>query len=447
MMRSFGLSEETAMDVLWEIYNPRCKPAWEWDDLETKVRNAYRYATSAPGNCTDEYQELKRQDVADLFQPAGAVDPDETAPPMPEGLHTAVSYRDRPPADWLIKGVHATGSYTVASGRSQAGKSFVELAMALSLATGKAWLGQEVEKTSVVVYIAAEGQDRIDADIEAWCKQFGVKRETLADCFFIYDRAARLNTEAGKKALADLLNYVHYAADGRHIQIWFDTLKRNMRGGVSQETETSDVLATVHDLTRNGYGVTLIAHHGRGHGETKGLTEWEDDADFVRHYTGTVRDRSTQVEFAKVKRGQDGWSLAVEYAGHDLGNGVTTLVAAAGKKVEASPSSEHRQEDITPLVDHAVLRFLSENKLREYSDTALADAVACDDELKGKPGASSSSIRQKYLPSLRESRSDCGHCYDRHKRKWRYIEPQGRNVKLFNVVGGGKRQRRATNAA
>lgn len=68
MMRSFGLSEATAVDVLHDIYNPRCQPPWDYEDLQVKVANAYRYATSAPGNCTDEYQRLKRREDVEIFQ-------------------------------------------------------------------------------------------------------------------------------------------------------------------------------------------------------------------------------------------------------------------------------------------------------------------------------------------------------------------------------------------
>ncbi len=447
MMKSYGISKELAFDLMWEHWNPRCNPPWdssEADHLETKIKNGYSYNTSPPGNCTQAYHIACTKD---LFKPVSApVDPDGDAPPIPEGLFNVDGLATRPVPPFSVEGVKVAGKYSIASGRSQAGKSFSEMALALSLATSVPWLGLEIYQPAHVLWIAAEGQDRIDHDVEAWCREFKVDRATLHDRFFMFERSARLNTDDGKRKLSELLGYVgwHAARSDEPVEVWFDTLKRNMRGGVSQEEPTSDVLATVNDLSANGYGVNLIAHHGRGHGETKGLTEWEDDADFVRHYTGTVRDRSTQIKFSKVKRGEDGWSLAVEYAEHQLSEDASTLVAAHGKRVEETTASTVKgdQADLTPLVDAAVLRFLSGNALAKYSNDALAKAVACDDELKGIVGASGSSIRQKYLPLLRENHSDCGHCYDPRTSRWRYVEPEARHAEMFKVIDGGRSGRK-----
>jgi energy-coupling factor transporter ATP-binding protein EcfA2 len=39
-----GISETLAFDMMTDGWNARCDPPWQHDDLETKVRNAYRYA-------------------------------------------------------------------------------------------------------------------------------------------------------------------------------------------------------------------------------------------------------------------------------------------------------------------------------------------------------------------------------------------------------------------
>jgi hypothetical protein len=212
--------------------------------------------------------------------------------------------------------------------------------------TGKPWLGEPVKETGVVVYVAAEGQGRIWRDVCAWCAEFGVDPEGLRGRFFIYDRSARLNTEAGRAALDDILSYIKHITGRPPILAVFDTLRRNMRGGVSQEDPTSEVLHAVNDLQVMGVAVTLVAHHGRGHGETKGLTEWEDDADQVRIYNGTVRDGTTEIEFKKVKSSEDGWSIAVEYTTHELPDGTTTLVAVTGQRKEQDSTNNASKETI-----------------------------------------------------------------------------------------------------
>jgi hypothetical protein len=275
--------------------------------------------------------------TANMFEAHSAKSkPEETrgAVAKPAGLFDGPEYADRPEPQWLIRNIAVEAGYSIASGRSQAGKSFCELAQALSIATGKPWLGEPIEKMGPVLYVAAEGQGRIWKDVRAWCAEFEVDPESLRGRFFIYDHSARLNTDAGRDALSDILGYIEHIAGRPPILAVFDTLRRNMRGGVSQEEPTSEVLHAVNELQAAGIAVTLIAHHGRGHDETKGLTEWEDDADQACIYHGTVRDRTTSIEFKKVKNSEDGWSLAVKYTTHQLPDGTTTIVAVAGRRKE-----------------------------------------------------------------------------------------------------------------
>ena len=52
LCRDHLLSQEVAYQVLWEVYNPRCRPPWEPRELRTKVKNAYKYATLPAGTMT-----------------------------------------------------------------------------------------------------------------------------------------------------------------------------------------------------------------------------------------------------------------------------------------------------------------------------------------------------------------------------------------------------------
>lgn len=48
-VKDLGVSEQAATMLMWEHWNDRCSPPWTADDLETKVRNAYRYGQNPPG--------------------------------------------------------------------------------------------------------------------------------------------------------------------------------------------------------------------------------------------------------------------------------------------------------------------------------------------------------------------------------------------------------------
>ena len=47
--RDFGLSEDTTLKIMKNIYNPSCVPPWSTDQLKSKVANAYQYASGTQG--------------------------------------------------------------------------------------------------------------------------------------------------------------------------------------------------------------------------------------------------------------------------------------------------------------------------------------------------------------------------------------------------------------
>jgi hypothetical protein len=160
---------------------------------------------------------------------------------------------------------------------------------------------EPVKITGPTFVVVAEGQPRLWPDVEVWCAIHGVKPESLQDKFFIISRAARLNKPEGQKMLDEALRYIEQTTVRLPTYGHFDTLRGNMIGSVSDEKDAGAVLEEVSKLQARGIAVTLIAHHGRGHDETKGCTEWEDGADAARRYDGTVRGRDTKIKLAKVK--------------------------------------------------------------------------------------------------------------------------------------------------
>jgi hypothetical protein len=412
--RSFALNAETAVNLAWNIYNPRCDPPWrddEYEDFERTITSGHRSASSDQGNLTEDWRKLKTQERIDatrrLFeenQKNGTnVGP---TPAKPEGLFDGPDYAERPAPKWIIPGAMTEESYSIASGRSQAGKTFGELPRELSICTGQPWLGLSIETMGPTLYVAAEGQGRIWKDVRAWCAEFNVDPETLRGKFFIFDRGARLNTNEGREALQAVLEYIKNVTGRYPISVTFDTLRRNMRGGVSQEEPTSDVLHAVNELLAQGIAVTLVAHHGRGHGESKGLTDWEDDADQVRHYSGTVRNDSTVVTFHKVKQAEDGWALAVEYITHEFPDRTTTKVAIRGTRV-AAPDSEivegagamGRANTYADVLE----RVLLESKSQVLGPSATAHAMREMLRADGHKPPNADTIRKKFLYKVRDA--------------------------------------------
>ena len=62
--RSFGLSPEATYILMDEIYNPRCKPEWDENELKLKVFNAYSYDTAPLGinNPQADFKDIPAQE-------------------------------------------------------------------------------------------------------------------------------------------------------------------------------------------------------------------------------------------------------------------------------------------------------------------------------------------------------------------------------------------------
>ncbi len=51
-LRDMGVSPGVALDLMSRFYNGRCQPPWDFEDLQTKVANAYKYASNPVGTDT-----------------------------------------------------------------------------------------------------------------------------------------------------------------------------------------------------------------------------------------------------------------------------------------------------------------------------------------------------------------------------------------------------------
>jgi len=65
----FGLSQEKALALMLEHYNPRCTPEWDPADLREKIRNAFSYSTGSYGQAlpTTDFKKVEAQGVHPLW--------------------------------------------------------------------------------------------------------------------------------------------------------------------------------------------------------------------------------------------------------------------------------------------------------------------------------------------------------------------------------------------
>lgn len=160
-----------------------------------------------------------------------------------------------PSPSWLIEGHLPEGRLAVLYGPPGAGKSFVALDWALSIAHGVDWLGIST-KQGPVVYIAAEGSAGLWQRVRAWQKAHSVELSSK-DVYFLAEAAQLMETQPVDKIIRTLSQLPQ-----RPALVVFDTLARCMAGG--EENSAKDVGRTISnvDRIRSEVGATvLLVHH------------------------------------------------------------------------------------------------------------------------------------------------------------------------------------------
>jgi hypothetical protein len=174
-LRDFGLSEETAFDLLLDEYNPRCEPPWSPDDLHVKVENAYRYASGSPGSAHP----------AATFSGVEVIPLPPTAPSVllqiPETSATAYQFgnmlrreemTERP---WILGDVLISQVVSLLVGAGGTGKSLLSLTIAAHVVLGRPFLGWEVKRSGrVVVYDAEDSREEQSRRLHAICAVYGL---------------------------------------------------------------------------------------------------------------------------------------------------------------------------------------------------------------------------------------------------------------------------------
>ena len=93
----------------------------------------------------------------------------------------------RPPRDWLVRHRMMRKHTTVTAAAPGVGKSTLTIEEAVSLASGRDFLGFGISRPHKVAVINnEETRDELERRIEATCAHFGVPFESIAETFFLH---------------------------------------------------------------------------------------------------------------------------------------------------------------------------------------------------------------------------------------------------------------------
>ena len=253
------------------------------------------------------------------------------------------------PVRWLIDKVLPVGSFSALYGPPGSFKSFHALHIAHCIATGTAWMGNEVTEAGGVLYIAGEGFGGVGARIKA-CKQH---HQTEAGAP-IYVIRHQLNLRSSVEDFNALMLAVETLVMDTGIDfklIVIDTLARSFGGG--DENSASDMMqfvVTCGHIQKIVQDAALMILHHSGKDSSRGMRGSSALLGAVDTELELIRFEDSMkgiIRTAKQKDGEDGTRTGFEMVTVELappagslhiGEPITSLA------VQASEIGEHEDQ-------------------------------------------------------------------------------------------------------
>lgn len=181
------------------------------------------------------------------------------------------------PIDWLITDIIEKPVLGMIFGDPGAGKSFVALDWAASIATGSKWHERKVAKGGVA-YIAGEGFAGIKRRLKAWSKHRDVDLKGAG--LYVSRRAVNFGDA---RALGELHGELD-AQPERPVLVVVDTLQRMTPGLDQNSVKEAGLFIGACDRLKEKYDCTVLVVHHSGHADKgramgsmafKGSVDWE----------------------------------------------------------------------------------------------------------------------------------------------------------------------------
>jgi len=212
-IKDFGVSEESALELLVEYWNENNDPPWEIDDLAKKIANAYAYGQNDLGSATEEARDAEWTERYSAFDEFDG----ETTPKVEKtddedwGLFSSATEEESgksegdsstlfrftdlkpgeaPPRKWLIEGWIPEKAVSSVYGAPGVGKSLITLDLALSVAFGVPWFGLPASDPTPTLFVSCEDdQDEMHYRASAlWKKPVHVPNLGKSAEFYCWDR-------------------------------------------------------------------------------------------------------------------------------------------------------------------------------------------------------------------------------------------------------------------
>lgn len=245
-------------------------------------------------------------------------------------------YRDRPPVQWLVKGVLA-GALCVIFGEAKAGKTFAAVDIACAVSRGVPWQGRRTRKGRVI-YVAAEDGIGVMRRLDAYALHHGEHDVEVIDAAPIINKPAEITELLRSIDKADL--------------IVIDTLWRTLDGEENNENWRA-FAAGCDELRRKTGALILVVHHSgwTNTGRTRGPSSMPAAIDVeLKVEKVQIAPLKSEITISRCKHGPEGDKFACELVhvplgvdddGDEYGSGVCVPAALDVKQLGPDPDSDY----------------------------------------------------------------------------------------------------------
>lgn len=371
---------EEALKAQWESFS-RPRPAGRRPvTMATVIRLAKQGAQASGPAQAATADELH---AASADTPAG--DPKGSVATGPDftgkyPIASAKAMSQRPPGDWLIKGVIPQADVVVLFGASGSGKSFVALDMAAAIAQGTPWREHRSKKGRVLI-IAAEGGGGVGKRIQAYAQHHNLKVEDL-DIGVIVASPNFLQKDEIIEVAAAIKNC------GGVDLIIADTFAQVTAGANENAGEDMGLALGNAKALKETTGATVMLIHHAGKDLTRGARGWsgikaaaDAQIEIIKYEQG-----GREIRIDKMKDGDDGlqWGFKLEIikTGVDKdGDDITSCVAVEADVPTPPVEEEERrnvknytamESHVLRVIDELVDTSLTQVELKEFENICIA---------------------------------------------------------------------------
>jgi hypothetical protein len=191
------------------------------------------------------------------------------------------------PTEWLIKDVIPASSLVFLHAPPKAGKTFMAIAIAMSIATGISFCGYEVKKQGTCLYLVGEGDTHIMKRFRGWEHYHGIEASAL----LLSQRRFKLTGTA-----QDVIDLADDALRGYGFPainlIVIDTLRRHLDGHENDPRDAEKFADAALCLKEKYQCAVVIIHHSNRaeNGRMNGASNHLANADKVYMLEGSVTD-------------------------------------------------------------------------------------------------------------------------------------------------------------